>query len=584
MRANSRTSWVVMSTFAGLTLLMGMGQGCPSPADPTLTAGMGPVPPLQAPVSPVADATAPPAVPWSPPAAPPAPLAPTAPPATSASAASSASSSPPSAPACLTGPEEAKLVEPAAYAVVIEFLGEDTTVPVFVGSAFAIHIDGYDNYHLATNAHVALAVSQPQPLPTRIVAVQSGTGAVVELTRAIIHRDYSANPNPFKAPDVAILTTKTPLPQVMPLAPPDAADLAVNQNITVYGFPGDVADQVKPIIPGQTRARASALQGSISNLYSFKDNVTVTTANVDIIQHQAPTTPGTSGSPIVRCGQVIGANNAGTINLIVTPQADGSFAVDRQPVAANNYGIHVRHLWDLISQFRNQTVQGLELPPPVSSGNAGGAGSAQVSPFAGTYVGSADSPRTHSFTFSVAEDGTITGTAAWFSQTLNLSGQVTATGELQMEDDGEAIGWEKGVYTGTIHPQTRQASGQYLEEGTALAVWQARFDGSGTGGTGGTSSASPYAGTYQGAAADPQVYHTLAFRVNPDGTVVGTSFWSDGTLNLVGTVDASGRIDFGDTDGIDTYYRGTFDPQTGWASGGFYYQGQRLSDWVAQPN
>ena len=90
--------------------------------------------------------------------------------------------------------------------------------------------------------------------------------------------------------------------------------------------------------------------------------------NLDVIQHQAPTTPGTSGSSLVSCGQVIGVNNAGTVKLVVVPGDDGELTFDRQAAAANNFAVHHRHIRTLLTLFDNNAVQGTAMPPQAAGG------------------------------------------------------------------------------------------------------------------------------------------------------------------------------------------------------------------------
>lgn len=300
-------------------------------------------------------------------------------------------------PACPTPPQSFPVMAGATYAIVAEYAAdaEARALPRFIGTGFAI-----SPFMIATNAHVAEAIIAEGPLPLRrVVAVQSGTGQVVRLTHAIEHPAY--NGSPLASADVAILLPREELDGYLLLSqsgdesvgdasqtsgpgsprgeaadtspavstgpdgvtPPglDAA-LQLGAEIALTGFPGDVV-RVIDIVPGVTVPQATALVGSITSRRSFDPNVVVTDATLDFIQHQAPTTPGMSGSPIVACGEVIAVNNAGTMKLVVSVDPEtGEPTVDRQADAANNFGIHVRYLREIIPLVQDGRLPGAALP------------------------------------------------------------------------------------------------------------------------------------------------------------------------------------------------------------------------------
>jgi len=109
--------------------------------------------------------------------------------------------------------------------------------------------------------------------------------------------------------------------------------------------------------------QATSLTGAITALRTFDDREAVTLENLDYLQHQAMTSGGTSGSSMVRCGTVVGIHNAGISRLVVVPgQEEGEFSVNRAKDAANNFGIYVKHLSDLVELFEGNTIVGLDLP------------------------------------------------------------------------------------------------------------------------------------------------------------------------------------------------------------------------------
>ncbi len=122
------------------------------------------------------------------------------------------------------------------------------------------------------------------------------------------------------------------------------------------------------ITPGETVPQATSLSGRVTARRSHDDSNVVTEDNLDVIQHQAPTTPGTSGSSLVSCGVVIGVNNAGTVRVVAVPGEDGQLGFDRQSAAANNFAVHHRHIQTLLTLFDNNAVQGTAMPPTAAQG------------------------------------------------------------------------------------------------------------------------------------------------------------------------------------------------------------------------
>lgn len=262
-------------------------------------------------------------------------------------------------------------VAPATYAIVFRALTATNEVnPVFAATAFAVGPN-----LLATNSHVtrALEALVAQAPYEDVVAVQAGTGTVVGLQLAVSHPGYADDP--LSQPDVGLLTTTETLPTVLALAAADGVtSVSVTDDIYVVGFPGDVNEFV-PIIPEQTIPQATALAGDVTALRNFDPSQPVTETSTDIIQHDAPTSPGMSGAPMSSCGLVVGVNNAGTIKQVLTPDANGDLLVDRLGVASNNFGIDVKHLHGLMSEFGRGTLATFDLnahpapsTPPVVEG------------------------------------------------------------------------------------------------------------------------------------------------------------------------------------------------------------------------
>jgi trypsin-like peptidase len=258
-------------------------------------------------------------------------------------------------------------VAPATYAIIFRALGASGEIdPVFAATAFAVGPN-----LLATNAHVtrALEALVARAAYQDVVAVQAGTGTVVALERAVSHPDYANDP--LSQPDVGLLTTRELLPAVLSLAPADGTtSVAVTDDIYVVGFAGDDSELV-PIVPGETVPQATALAGDVTALRRFDPSLPVTPATTDIIQHDAPTSPGMSGAPLSSCGLVVAVNDVATLEQGLTPDPNGDLLVDRVGVASNDFGIDVEHLHALMSAFSSGTLEAFDLnahPTPAGEG------------------------------------------------------------------------------------------------------------------------------------------------------------------------------------------------------------------------
>lgn len=251
---------------------------------------------------------------------------------------------------------------PATYLVAIEYRlgpGENDLVSIPIATAFGIAPD-----MLATNAHVVEATLDSSFFPVeRVLAAQSGTNATIELVGAVVHPAYEGNP--LRSPDVGILRTAEDLPAFTDLPSADARfTLASGDELFLSGFPGDV-NTFLPIRLGITVPQATSLSGAISALRSFDATARVTRDTIDILQHQLPTSPGTSGSPLVHCGEVVAVHNAGTAKLVISVDAAGNPILDRNTAASNNFGLHVKYLRELVAMVGDGSVTVQTLPPPM---------------------------------------------------------------------------------------------------------------------------------------------------------------------------------------------------------------------------
>ena len=365
-----------------------------------------------------------------------------------------------------TCPDESAVlsdVNAATYAVYGETIvntgGGPELVHFQIGTAWAA-----GRRLLVTNAHVTEAYvefAEQGVQLERAIAIQAGTGTVVTLLRELTHPDYDGDP--LGSPDVGLFTTQQELPTSLTLADP-AVDISLGDEVSIVGFPGDVTDFIE-IVPGETVPQATSLNGDITALRTHDDTEAVTPENLDVIQHQVPTTPGTSGSSMVSCGEVIGINNAGTVNLVAAPLPDGSLTIERQAAASNNFGVHVRHIDEMIGLFEDNALQGNELP--VEAEAVASAGDTDMPLGALNLVGDVLGERGHGFEISVAEDGTITGTSTWANNSqFGLSGQIDEDGRVFFLDDAPELNPDlpRGFYEGEVVSETR-IEGVYYEEG-----------------------------------------------------------------------------------------------------------------------
>ena len=362
-------------------------------------------------------------------------------------------------------------LDAATYAVVLEIVtGPAATDVAFstLGTAFAVN-----DRLLATNAHVTEFFNGLTGINvSRVLAVQSGTGTVVTLLRALTHPEYTGNP--IGSPDVGLFTTTEVLPDKLTIAnAEELATLARGDDLRLAGFPGDVDDLI-PVIPGVTVPQATALEGNISAVRNYMQTE-VTGENADYVQHQAPTTPGTSGSALIRCGKVVAVHNAGTVKIVLVVGPNGQVEEERQAAAANNFGVHAKYLTELIDLFEDSSLQGFELPPPfVPDGGGGGGGG--VAAFAGNYTGGVQTPANAVHSVAIAlNNGAITGQSTWaVNGDFVITGVYDAAGNVQFQDNApERLGINRGIYIGTANAQTGRITGQYFEGNntTAIANW-----------------------------------------------------------------------------------------------------------------
>lgn len=321
----------------------------------------------------------------------------------------------------------------------------------FIGTAWAL-----EERLLITNAHVVEAFVDLGGQFERVLALRAGTREVYEVSEGAMHPAYNGD----GTPDVGLFVVDEALPTQLRLAARSVL-LAPGDELQIVGFPGDVADlDVFEVSPGESIPQATALTGRITALRAFDATEDVSVENIGIIQHQTPTTGGTSGSSMVRCGAVVGVNFGGT------PDTAG----------ANSFGIHVRHVYDLVGLFESRGLQRIDFPieqePPSSQGNGGDSGDGGD---ATTLIGTVGDPFPHDFVIELSDDGSIVGVSRWGSAEFRLSGEFDGDGSVVIIDDAPERSEEpRGIYAGEIADGTIE--GIYFNEGDeeTTAPWTAR--------------------------------------------------------------------------------------------------------------
>ena len=334
---------------------------------------------------------------------------------------------------------------------------------------------------IATNAHVSSGIlSEARQLArsglrvTRVSAYRAETGDEIPLLEALVHPSWNGSE---RSPDIGLLVSRAPLPVALELAT-DAEVGAVRSGdaIIVNGFPGNV-DQAtfgtgfdELSIP-----RATLFSSNVQSLQKFDERSEINPndpLDIDLFQHGADTSPGTSGSPILKDGKVIAVHNAGLQNPTLIA-VNGQAVVRTVPDATASWGVHVKHLKNLLAEYRTGTLEQdkrFRLPPgpellQVAAGGQStdvqGLGG-DVSRFAGslraTVSNAGDADVTHTIAVTVAPDGSISGTSSWppnsggGAREFALSGGIDENGLFEILDDApERLGFRQGLYRGNVN-------------------------------------------------------------------------------------------------------------------------------------
>lgn len=349
------------------------------------------------------------------------------------------------------------------------------------GTGFAIRDD-----LLATNSHVtqgvldsARSLARNGARLTGVSAFQASTGVEYPLLEALVHPSYTGD---SRSADVGLFVARDPLPNRLVLASSDEASrIAAGEQVQVNGFPGDVFEQIVAdgFEPGLTVPQASRFTGNIQALRSFDERKLVNANTLDMFEYSMDTSGGTSGSPVLRDGTVIGVHNSGNYQLTFRPGPNNTVIIDRDATGTASFGIHVKHLHALIREYESGVLAAerrFRLPPPnelVAAAPGQGVSVSSSADLDGT-VSNPDNPSVaHTLELTIAPDLTVSGTSRWpanpslglAARSFELSGSVNPNGQVEITDNTPEViaGFRRGVYVGTFNPAAARIDGQYFE-------------------------------------------------------------------------------------------------------------------------
>jgi S1-C subfamily serine protease len=155
---------------------------------------------------------------------------------------------------------------------------------------------------LATNAHcVAAYKGKGTPVVTQN---DSGGHVRLHILSGQMHPRYQGGHVSADSPDVGLLRVDGRMPKTVTLASDaELAALGPGDDVFVLGFPGRVMDPLSP--------SATFLQGHVGRLMALGEQAPETPGDAVLIQHDAITRGGNSGSPVFnQYGHVIGIHAA----------------------------------------------------------------------------------------------------------------------------------------------------------------------------------------------------------------------------------------------------------------------------------
>jgi S1-C subfamily serine protease len=156
---------------------------------------------------------------------------------------------------------------------------------------------------IATNAHCIGAYKEKGGTP---VVTQNDSGGKVRfrILAAQMHPEYRTKRASADAPDVGLIRVDGPMPRTVTLAnDAELQALGPGDDVFVLGFPGRLMDPLSP--------SATFLQGHLGRLMALGERAPDSQADAVLLQHDAVTRGGNSGSPIFnQYGHVIAIHAA----------------------------------------------------------------------------------------------------------------------------------------------------------------------------------------------------------------------------------------------------------------------------------
>lgn len=223
-------------------------------------------------------------------------------------------------PATALDPQDiAKALDPSVVRIFV--IGPNRAA---TGTGFVINNEGY----IATNFHV---IKPHLEHGWQVFVLESGADPK--------HRRAVTLVKPFPGEDVAILRVDGLSRPPVQLSEVEDK-LAKGTPVFAIGFPG-AGDRLGPL------QEASFASGTVSRLFpgSWADAA----PKLSIIQHTAPTNPGSSGGPLVdACGNVVGINSQREVGLLVT--ASG-VALVTDPIQGVFFSSHVSVLLEKLKRL-----------------------------------------------------------------------------------------------------------------------------------------------------------------------------------------------------------------------------------------
>jgi hypothetical protein len=207
---------------------------------------------------------------------------------------------------------------------------------------------------LGTNAHIAQPTAQLMERGHQVFVLPNGSrGESHRVVRAVSHPRYGdPRPNamgvkPFpNSYDIGVLEVEEPFPATVKLARPEQIR-AVDSGTPVafLGFPTERLINSNVNVQNPIATMQTGIVTSISDFF-FEDKGP--DRNL-LIRHNLPATGGASGSPLfLSDGSVVGALNAGNINMVELTTQEGTDRYRVPSAAQVNFGMRIDILNDLV--------------------------------------------------------------------------------------------------------------------------------------------------------------------------------------------------------------------------------------------